>query len=168
MGSRPSFCRHCKKFLTSAIIKWWFSTSRGLRKMTTWHCYKMKIGFYHQGDLKGTLHHYTMKIVFLSSGCLKGTLRHYKMKICFYYQVTWRGHSTTTKWRLVFIIRFIRLLEGNTPSLQNDDWKGLDVYLWKGLSTTETLKSYLKCNSQTVSTKCRAQPHFETLFLPRK
>ena len=79
-GSRPSFCTKVSKFLTSAIIKWWFSTSRGLRKMTTWHCYKMKIGFYHE--------------------------------------VTWRGNSTTTKWRLVFIIK---LLAGDTPPLQNED-----------------------------------------------
>ena len=49
--------------------------------MTTWYCYKMKIGFYHE--------------------------------------VTWRGNSTTTKWRLVFIIK---LLEGDTPPLQNEDW----------------------------------------------
>ena len=80
MGSRPSFCRNCKKFLTSAIIKWWFSTSTELRKMTTWYCYKMKIGIYHE--------------------------------------VTWRGKSTTTKWRLVFIVK---LLEGDTPPLQNED-----------------------------------------------
>ena len=70
-----------QSLLTSAIIKWWFSTSKGLRKMTTWYCYKMKIGFYHE--------------------------------------VTWRGNSTTTKWRLVFIIK---LLEGDTPPLQNEDW----------------------------------------------
>ena len=70
-----------QSLLTSAIIKWWFSTSKGLRKMTTWYCYKMKIGFYHE--------------------------------------VTWRGNSTTTKWRFVFIIK---LLEGDTPPLQNEDW----------------------------------------------
>ena len=62
-------------------MKWWFSTPRRLRKMTTWYCYKMKMGFYHE--------------------------------------VTWRGNSTTTKWRLVFIIK---LLEGDTPPLQNEDW----------------------------------------------
>jgi len=66
----------------------------------------MKIGFYHQGYLKGTLHHYTMKIVFfiirllkgntpslqnedlfLLSSYLKGTLHYYKMKIGFYHQI---------------------------------------------------------------------------------
>ena len=122
MGSRPSFCTKVSKFLTSAIIKWWFSTSRGLRKMTTWYCYKMKIGFYHQ--------------------------------------VTWRGHSTTTKWRLYFLCVFIiRLLEGNTsegqlPLLQNEigflhvvfRWANSLATKWlsifKGLSTTETLKTY--------------------------
>ena len=75
-GSRPSFCTKVSKFikfLTSAIIKWWFSTSRGLRKMTTWYCYKMKICFY----------------MFLSSGYLKGTLPKgsfpcYKMRLGFY------------------------------------------------------------------------------------
>jgi len=124
MGSKPWFCRHCKKFLTSAIIKWWFSTSK---------------------------------------------------------VPTWRENSTTTKWRFVFIIR---LLEGNTSALQNDDWKGYVFHCWlrlgfhmlpsegqlpllqneigflyvvfrwanslatkwlsifKGLSTTETLKTY--------------------------
>ena len=80
-GVENPFCTKASKFLTSAIIKWWFSTPRGLRKMTTWYCYKMKIGFYHE--------------------------------------VTWRGNSTTTKWRLVFIIK---LLEGDTPPLQNEDW----------------------------------------------
>ena len=80
-GVETSVCTKVSKFLTSAIIKWWFPTSRGLRKMTTWYCYKMKIGFYHE--------------------------------------VTWRGNSTTTKWRLVFIIK---LLEGDTPPLQNEDW----------------------------------------------
>ena len=45
----------------------------------------------------------------------------------FYHQVTWRGHSTTTKWRLFFIcFLIIRLLEGNTSILQNDDWKWLE------------------------------------------
>ena len=140
MGSRLSFCTKVSKFLTSAIIKRWFSTSRGLRKMTTWYCYKMKIGFYHE--------------------------------------VTWRGNSTTTKWRLVFIIK---LLKGDTPPLQNEDWflyvfiiRLLEgntsegqlpllqneigflhvVFRWanylatkwfsifKGLSTTETLRTY--------------------------
>ena len=38
------------------------------------------------------------------------------MKIGFYHEVTWRGNSTTTKWRLVFIIK---ILEGDTPPLQN-------------------------------------------------
>ena len=105
-GVENPFCTKASKFLTSAIIKWWFSTPRGLRKMTTWYCYKM-IGFYHE--------------------------------------VTWRGNSTTTKWRLVFIIKLlegdtpplqnedlflyafiIRLLEGKTSILQNDDWKWLE------------------------------------------
>ena len=80
-GVENPFCTKASKFLTSAIIKWWFSTPRGLRKMTTWYCYKMKIVFYHE--------------------------------------VTWRGNSTTTKWRLIFIIK---LLEGDTPPLQNEDW----------------------------------------------
>ena len=40
---------------------------------------------------------------FLSWGYLKGKFHHYKMTIGFYHQVTWRGHSSTTKWRLVFI-----------------------------------------------------------------
>ena len=80
-GVEDSFCTEASKFLTSAITKWWFSTTRGLRKMTTWYCYKMKIGFYHE--------------------------------------VTWRENSTTTKWRLVFIIK---LLEGDTLPLQNEDW----------------------------------------------
>ena len=40
---------------------------------------------------------------FLSWGYLKGKFHHYKMTIGFYHQVTWRGHSATTKWRLVFI-----------------------------------------------------------------
>ena len=71
----------CLKIPNLRHEKWWFSTSRGLRKMTTWYCYKMKIGFYHE--------------------------------------VTWRGNSATTKWRLVFIIK---LLEGDTPPLQNEDW----------------------------------------------
>ena len=122
------------------------------------------------------------------------------MKIGFYHEVTWRGNSTTTKWRLVFIIKLlegdtpplqnedwflyafiIRLLEGKTSILQNDDWKWLEsmrlgfhmlpsegqltllqneigflhvVFRWanslstkwlsifKGLSTTETLKTH--------------------------
>ena len=63
---------------------------------------------------------------FLSSGYLKGALNHYKMKIGFYHQVTWRGHSTTTKWRLVSIIRF---LEGDTQPLQNEDWFLSSSYL---------------------------------------
>ena len=103
MGSRTHFVPKQQKILTSAITKWWFSTPRGLRKMTTWYCYKMKVGFYHE--------------------------------------VTWRGNSTTTKWRLVFIIKLLeadtpplqnenwflyvfitRLLEGNTSTLQNEDW----------------------------------------------
>jgi len=46
--------------------------------------------------------------LFLSSSYLKGTLHHYKMKIGFY----------------IFFI--IRLLEGNTSILQNDDWKWLE------------------------------------------
>ena len=84
MGSRPSFSRKVSKFLTSAIIKWWFSTSRGLRKMTTWYCYKMKIGFYHE--------------------------------------VTWENPPLQHEdWRLYVFI--IRLLEGSTSILQNDDWK---------------------------------------------
>ena len=67
------------------------------------------------------------------------------MKIGFYHEVTWRGNSTTTKWRLVFIIKLpagetpplqnsdwflyafiIRLLEGKTSILQNDNWKWLE------------------------------------------
>ena len=40
---------------------------------------------------------------FLSWGYLKGKFHHYKMTIGFYHQVTWRGHSATTKWRLVFL-----------------------------------------------------------------
>ena len=40
---------------------------------------------------------------FLWWGYLKGKFHHYKMTIGFYHQVTWRGHSATTKWRLVFI-----------------------------------------------------------------
>ena len=110
------------KFPTSAIIKWWFSTSRGLRKMTTWYCYKMKIGFYHQ--------------------------------------VTWRGHSTTTKWRLALICFYHQVtIEGNTsegqlPLLQNEigflhvvfRWANSLATKWlsifKGHSTTETLKTY--------------------------
>ena len=43
----------------------------------------------------------------------------YKMKISFYNEVTWRGNSTTTKRKFVFIIK---LLEGDTPPLQNEDW----------------------------------------------
>ena len=166
MGSRPSFCTKVSKFLTSAIIKWWFSTSKGLRKMTTWYCYKMKIDFYHE--------------------------------------VTWRGNSTTTKWRLVFI----KLLEGDTPPLQNEDlflyviisfatkwdWvftcclpKGnfpcykmrLGFYMlssdgqilllqndFRFLKVFQLPKRWklIKCNSQAVGTKCLAHPHFFILI----
>ena len=59
MGSRPVI------LWASAIIKWWFQTSKGLRKMTTWYCYKMKIGFQR----------------LLSWGYLKGTLKHCKVTI---------------------------------------------------------------------------------------
>ena len=168
MGSRPSFCTKVSKFLTSAIIKWWFSTSKGLRKMTTWYCYKMKIDFYHE--------------------------------------VTWRGNSTTTKWRLVFIFK---LLEGDTPPLQNEDlflyvfiisfatkwdWvftcclpKGnfpcykmrLGFYMlssdgqilllqndFRFLKVFQLPKRWklIKCNSQAVDTKCLAHPHFFILI----
>ena len=77
---------------------------------------------------------------FLSWGYLKGKFHHYKMTIGFYHQVTWRGHSATTKWRLVFmcfyhqvtwrenfnttkwrLVFIIKLLEGDTPPLQNED-----------------------------------------------
>lgn len=39
----------------------------------------------------------------------------------------WRGPSTTTKWILIFIIR---ALEGDTPTLQCDDWTGLDFLIF--------------------------------------
>ena len=84
------------------MIIWWFSTSRGLRKMTTWYCYKMKIGFYHEVTWRGNSTTTKWRLV-LSSSYLKGTLHHYKMKIGFYHL-----H--------VFIIG---LLEGNTSTLQN-------------------------------------------------
>ena len=146
MGSRPSFCTKVSKFLTSAIIKWWFSTSKGLRKMTTWYCYKMKIGFYHEVTWRG------------NSTTTKWTL--------VYHQVTWRGHSTTTKWRLVFTCFYHQLCykirlgfhmlpsEGQLPMLQNEigflhvvfRWANSLATKWlsifKGLSTTETLKTY--------------------------
>ena len=93
MGSRPWFCRHCKKFLTSAIIKWWFSTS----KVPIWR------------ENSTTLQ---KEDLFLSSSYSKGILHHYKMKIGFY---------------MFFIIR---LLEGNTSALQNDDWKGYAFHCW--------------------------------------
>ena len=99
MGSRPVTLQALHLFLTSAIIKWWLSSSWGLRKMTTWYCYKMKIGFYHQVTWRG---HSTTA----------------EWRLVFYHQVTWRGHSTTTKWWLVFIIK---LLEGDTQPLQNED-----------------------------------------------
>jgi len=130
MGSRPVTLHALHLFLTSAIIKWWLSTSLGLRKMTTWYCYKMKIGFYHRVTWRGhstTTKWRSVSIIrllegdtqplqnedwFLSSDYLKGTLNHYKMKIGFYHQVTWRGHSTTTKWDWVLTCC---LPKGNFP-----------------------------------------------------
>ena len=117
MGSRPVTLHALHLFLTSAIIKWWLSTSLGLRKMTTWYCYKMKIGFYHRGYLKRTLNHYKMKIGFYHQVTWRGHSTTTKWRLVLYHQITWRGHSTTTKWRLVFIIK---LLEGDTPPLQNE------------------------------------------------
>ena len=66
---------------------------------------------------------------FLSWGYLKGKFHHYKMTIGFYHQVTRRGHSATTKsdWFLYAFI--IRLLEGNTSILQNEDWFLSSSYL---------------------------------------
>ena len=69
---------------------------------------------------------------FLSWGYLKGKFHHYKMKIGFYHQINWRGHPTTTKWRLVFICFYHQLCykmrlgfhmlpsEGQLPLLQNE------------------------------------------------
>ena len=96
---------------------------------------------------------------FLSWGYLKGKFRHYKMKIGFYHQVTWRGHSTTINEDWFLYVCIIRLLEGNTsegqlPLLQNEIGFLHVVFRWanslstkwlsifKGLSTTETLKTY--------------------------
>ena len=139
MGSRPSFCTNVSKFLTSAIIKWWFSTSRGLRKMTTWYCYKMKMGFYHE--------------------------------------VTWRGNSTTTKWRLVFICFYHQVTwrEQQLPLLQNEIRFLHVVFWWANSFATKWLSilkffqlpkrwKLIKCNSQAVGTKCLAHPHFFILI----
>ena len=144
------------------------------------HHYKMKIGFYHQVTWRDTpplqnedwfLYVFIIRLLegntsilqnedwFLSWGYLKGKFHHYKMKICFYHQVTWRGHSTTTKWGLVLYVFITRLLEGNTsegqlPLLQNEivflhvvfRWENSLATKWlsifKGLSTTETLNTY--------------------------
>ena len=125
----------------------------------------MKIGFYmflSSGYLKGTLQYISIlqnEDWFLSWGYLKGKYHHYKMKIGFYHQVTWRGHSTTINEDWFLYVFIIRLLEGNTsegqlPLLQNEigflhvvfRWANSLATKWlsifKGLSTTETLKTY--------------------------
>ena len=140
MGSRPSFCTKVSKFLTSAIIKWWFSTSRGLRKMTTWYCYKMKIGFYHEVTWRGNSTTTKWTLVFIIK-LLEGDTPPLQNEDC------------------VLSVFIIRLLEGNTsegqlPLLQNEigflhvvfRWANSLATKWlsifKGLSTTETLKTY--------------------------
>jgi hypothetical protein len=161
MGSRPSFCRHCKKFLTSAIIKWWFSTSRGLRKMTTWYCYKMKIGFYHEVTWRGNSTTTKWRLV-LSSSYLKGTLHHYKMKIGFYHLHVFiigllEGNTSTLQNTLLTCFNML-LSEGQLALLQFEirfiyiflyvvfRWANSLARKWfsifTGLSTTETLKTY--------------------------
>ena len=161
MGSRPSFCRNCKKFLTSAIIKWWFSTSTELRKMTTWYCYKMKIGIYHEVTWRGNSTTTKWRLV-LSSSYLKGTLHHYKMKIGFYHLHVFiigllEGNTSTLQNTLLTCFNML-LSEGQLALLQFEirfiyfffyvvfRWANSLATKWfsifTGLSTTETLKTY--------------------------
>ena len=79
---------------------------------------------------------------FLSWGYLKGKFHHYKMKIGCYHQFTWRGHSATTKWRLVFIcflssgylkgtLQYYKMAIGN-------DWKGFSHVAFRRATSLAT------------------------------
>lgn len=81
----------------------------------------------------------------------------------FYHHVTWRGHSATTKWSFVFIIKF---LERDTAPLQNDALHGLDDYLCFYMSSMQLLqKEYVfHC---WLSEKPLTAHHVPHLFCPQ-
>ena len=155
MGSRPSFCRHCKKFLTSAIIKWWFSTSRGLRKMIKWYCYKMNIGFYHEITWRGSSTTTKWWFVFIIK-LFEGDIPSLQNEDLFSYVFIIRllEENTSTLQNISLTCFDMLLSEGLLALLQNEigflyvvfPWANSLATKWlsilKGLSSTETLKTY--------------------------
>ena len=76
---------------------------------------------------------------FLSWGYLKGKFHHYQMTLGFYHQVTWSGHSTTTKWKFVFI-RFYHQVTWR-EHFNTTKWRLVFICFyhqvtWRGHSTT--------------------------------
>ena len=132
--------------LTAAIIKWWFSTSKGLRKMTTWYCYKMKIGFYHEVTWRGNSTTTKWTLVFIIK-LLEGDTPPLQNEDWFLHVII---ISFATKSEGFHMLPS----EGQLPMLQNEigflhvvfRWANSLATKWlsifKGLSTTETLKTY--------------------------